>query len=294
MQGDDTGNRARGLGYALAGFALLSAGDGVVKSMSGAWPGPAVAALRYSLGVALLGTLVLARGRGFDPGPWRWQWARGACVAVATTAFFMALFTMPLASATAIEFISPMLTALLSALLLGERASRATLIASAVAFAGVLVILRPEVFRLGWAAGWPVLAAFGMAGLFITNRKVAGTAPALDLQLAVALCAAPIMIAFALVAAWSSPQFAFGWPPASVIGRTAIVACTASAAHWLIYLSTTKVSAAESAPMVYVQMLVAVAISWAFFATTPDAATLAGAALIIGAGLYMWRQAARG
>ncbi len=60
---------------------------------------------------------------------------------------------MPLADATAIQFTSPMLTGILSALVLGERAPQGGLGRDrALAFAGVLIVLRPNVLALGPAA----------------------------------------------------------------------------------------------------------------------------------------------
>ena len=57
-----TSSSARsGLLYALCGFALLSIGDAVIKSIAGAWPGTAVAALRYSIGAIGLGALLLLK-----------------------------------------------------------------------------------------------------------------------------------------------------------------------------------------------------------------------------------------
>ena len=41
---------------ALAGFALMSVGDAVVKSMAGLWAPTALAALRYSIGAVALGS----------------------------------------------------------------------------------------------------------------------------------------------------------------------------------------------------------------------------------------------
>ncbi|HEY0412106.1 MAG TPA: EamA/RhaT family transporter, partial [Allosphingosinicella sp.] len=43
---------------ALCGFATLSIGDALVKTMAGQWPGTAVAALRYSAGAAGLAIVV--------------------------------------------------------------------------------------------------------------------------------------------------------------------------------------------------------------------------------------------
>ena len=106
---------------ALFGFSLLSVGDAVVKSMAGAWPGTAVSALRYCFGAIGLAAVVGAvkGGAGFAmPRPWL-QIGRGAAVGLATICFFMGVMALPLADATAIQFTSPMLTGILSALVLG-------------------------------------------------------------------------------------------------------------------------------------------------------------------------------
>jgi drug/metabolite transporter (DMT)-like permease len=50
-----------------------------------------------------------------------------------------------------------------------------------------------------------------------------------------------------------------------------------------------RANAAAVAPMTYVQLLVAAAIGWAWFAEAPDVATFAGAALIVAGGLWLLR-----
>jgi drug/metabolite transporter (DMT)-like permease len=171
------GSVGRALGLALLGFTILSFGDAVVKTMTGQWPAPAVSALRYVFGAIGLGIAVAwVHGRaGFVmPRPWL-QFGRGAAVGLATICFFLGVMTMPLADATAIQFTSPILTAILSGLVLREPVPRAALFATLLAFAGVLVVLRPNVLEMGAAAFYPIGAAFGMAWLIIFNRKSAGT-----------------------------------------------------------------------------------------------------------------------
>src|SRR5690349_3757319 len=164
---------------ALAGFCSLSVGDALVKSMAGAWPAPAVAALRYSFGLlGLAACLAVTRGRaGFVMPRPALQAGRGAAVALATLCFFLGVMAMPLADATAIQFTSPILTALLAPLVLGERTTRSTWAATLLAFAGVLVVLRPNVLEIGLAALFPLGAAFGMSWLMMLNRMTAGAAP---------------------------------------------------------------------------------------------------------------------
>src|SRR5436190_3031869 len=164
--------------------------------MAGQWPGTAVAALRYCAGAAGLAIVVAAtEGRkGFRvPMPWL-QFGRGAGVSIATICFFLGVMAIPLADATAIQFTSPMITGILSALLLGEKAPKAVWGATALAFAGVLVVLRPNVLALGAPALYPVGAAVGMACLMICNRKAAGVSSPIAMQFLVAMMAAPILI----------------------------------------------------------------------------------------------------
>jgi len=277
----------------LCGFVSLSLGDAVVKSMAGAWPGTAVSALRYSFGAIGLAAIVAAvHGReGFRVPRPKLQLGRGAAVALATICFFMGVMAMPLADATAIQFTSPMLTGILSALVLGERAPKAVWGATALAFAGVLIVLRPEVLALGPAAFWPLGAAFGMAWLMIFNRKAAGSAPALAMQLLLAMVAAPLLVAAAaLLHATGAPQFHIPAPDWAVVLKCFAVAVFATFGHLLIYSATVRASAAVVAPMTYVQLVVAMALGWAWFGNAPDLAMLGGAALIIAGGLWLWRS----
>lgn len=281
-----------GLLLALAGFILLSLGDVVVKTMVGMWPAPAIAMLRYAIGALALGGLLLAK-EGVQPlrAPPRpaIQLLRGLAVAIATTGFFSAVFVMPLAEATTITFTSPMLTGVLAVLILREPARRETWLATFAAFAGVLIVLRPNLAELGLAALLPLLSALGMSVLVICNRLVAGQASPLAMQAYVAGAAVPLLVFIAVIGhATGWPQLVVGWPEWSVIARCALVACTASAAHWLIFLGTTRAGAASVAPMTYVQLLVATLFGWLWFHERPDAVTVLGAAVIIGAGIYLW------
>ena len=278
---------------ALFGFSLLSVGDAVVKSMAGAWPGTAVSALRYSFGAIGLAAMVGAvkGGAGFAmPRPWL-QIGRGAAVGLATICFFMGVMALPLADATAIQFTSPMLTGILSALVLGEKAPKAVWGATALAFAGVLIVLRPNLLALGPAAFWPLGAAFGMAWLMILHRKAAGLARALAMQLLLAATAAPMLIVAAtLFHLTGAADFRIPPPSDEVILKCGLVAFTATTGHLLIYSATVRASAAVVAPMTYVQLIVAAALGWAWFGHRPDGAMLGGAALIVMGGLWLWRS----
>lgn len=281
-----------GLLYAQAGFVVLSMGDVVVKTMAGLWAPTAVASLRFAMGAFGLGVLLLARHglSGFSVPHPKVQLLRGAGLALATAGFFSAIYVMPLATAAAITFTSPMITAFLAALFLGEPLRRETAMATLIAFAGVLIVLRPNFAALGWVAFLPLVAAAGMSMLMIGNRFVAGKASPLLMQFLVAAIAAPLLLIAAIGFHHSGiPGSTVSWPEWSVVVRCALIACTASFAHWLLFLATTRAGAATIAPMTYIQLLIAIVAGWALFGDHPDGTTLAGSAMIIAAGLYLWR-----
>lgn len=282
-----------GVGLAVAGFAILSVGDAVVKSMAGDWPPYAVAALRFTIGALALSALLLRSegGRAFVPQKLWLQVARGLSLALASLCFFSAIYIMPLAEAMAIAFLAPVLTQIFAGVILGEKVRRPVWAVSAVALLGVIIILRPNITLLGWGALLPLISAVFFALLMVANRASAGQGSALSMQVFAAAFSAPVLIIVSLGAKLSGvPIFDFGWPSWDVIFRCAIVALTASTAHWLVYVGTARAGAAQVAPAIYVQMLVAVTLGWMFFVDTPDLYTLLGASLIIAGGLYLWRD----
>ncbi len=282
-----------GLLYALCGFALLSLGDAIIKTIAGAWPGTAVAALRYSVGAIGLGVLLFSKqGRqGFAIPMPKVQLIRGFSIATATICFFSSIFMMPLAEATAIGFTSPMITAVLSAIILHERTNAATWLATIIAFGGVLLIMRPNVEELGWAALLPLASALSMAFVMIGNRKVAGAGTPLLMQFLVASVAAPVIITAAIAGHFSGiPALQVGVPDWTIVARCCFVALTASVGHWLIFMGTTHASAAEIAPMTYVQLLIALVLGILIFGDWPDITSLFGSGIIIASGLLLLRK----
>lgn len=285
------GGERAGLLYTLAGFALLSVGDAIVKSMAGGWAAPAMVLTRYMSGTVLLGIL-LARSEGVSAlaVPRRpLQWIRGIAIGLSAIGMFMALWIMPLAEATTIAFSQPIMTAVLGMIVLREPARRATWIATAMAFAGVAIVLRPNLAEVGSAALLPLLGAAGMAVTIIANRASVGQASVLRMQYWLCLTALLFLIPVVpLLHATGLPPFRMYWPEWSVLARCILIGGTASTGHWLIYMGTVRAGAGTVAPMTYGQLLVAVALGGLFFGEVPDPAALAGAVLIVGAGLYMW------
>jgi drug/metabolite transporter (DMT)-like permease len=269
-------------------------GDAVIKSIAGAWPGTAVAALRYAIGSIGLGTLLFLKegSQGFALPMPKVQLLRGFSVAMATICFFSSIFLMPLADATAIGFTSPMITAIFSAIFLNERTRATKWLAIVIAFGGVLLIMRPNVAELGWVALLPLAAAMSMALVMMGNRAVAGSGSPLLMQFLVASIAVPFILCAAFIGHFSGvTALHVGVPDWTIIARCTLVAVTASCAHWLLFMATTRASAAEIAPMTYIQLLIAVGLGIILFGDWPDLTSLAGAGIIIASGLILWRGA---
>lgn len=291
---DTEGDRARvrrgSILLALAAFCIFSFGDGITKSTAGLWPGTAVAAMRFSFGAMGLGLILLVKEgvSGFAMPRPLIQIARGAMMTCSTACIFVALQVMPLATATAIAFTTPLWTALLSALLLRERISLRLWGTIAAAFVGVVLVLRPNFAALGAVALLPLAAAIGMAFLMILNRIAAEVSSSLLSQFLVAVLAAPMLAIVALGAHLTgNPAFHIGVPSWSLVARVATLSVSATIGHWLVFLATVRTSAATVAPAQYVQIVFAVTIGWIIFGDMPDVLAFAGIALIIGAGAWL-------
>lgn len=286
------GSERSGLGLALLGFMLLTCGDAVVKTMAGQWAPTAVAALRYTIGlVGLIGVLMVREGPKAlrMPHP-KVQLLRGLAISIATIGFFAAVFVMPLTAATAITFTSPMVTAILAAVVLREPVGRGTMLAIGLAFVGVLIVLRPNVAAVGIAALLPLASALGFSVLLICNRFLAGAGSALAMQFTLALCAAPMLVVATIAGHFSGiVSLQVGIPSVAVVLKCIIVAFTATTAHLLIFIGTSRAGAGRVAPMAYVQLLLAATIGLLYFGHWPDMMTMLGAGVIVVAGLVLLR-----
>jgi drug/metabolite transporter (DMT)-like permease len=111
------------------------------------------------------------------------------------------------------------------------------------------------------------------------------------MQFLVASLAVPFILTAAVLGHFSGvPTLHIGMPDWTIVARCAFVAVTASFAHWLIFMATTRASAADIAPMTYVQLLVALVLGMLVFGDLPDIASLTGSGIIIASGVLLWRK----
>lgn len=295
-QSRERATAAGGITLALVAFAGFPLGDAVIKSMAGDWPAPAVAALRFTIGALALAVILFMREgrRGFQVNrPWL-HMARGFALFVATISFFSAIYIMPLADAVAISFINPILTALFSGWFLKENMPPRTWVATIIAFCGVLIMLRPNVAAFGWVAILPLISAFAMSTMLILNRMVSTQRSIFAAQFYIAFWAAIFLIIATMIGHWLVPVMAVpGAPDWDVVLRCLLVALTATGCHFLLFMATMRTTAAAIAPIVYIQLLIATAISVFVFGDPIDQTAMLGGLLIIFSGLLLWRSARR-
>lgn len=217
----------------------------------------------------------------------RLQALRGLMLVTMTALNFWALQYLQLAETGAIQFSVPMLIALLSAWWLGERLTLQRWLAILAGFAGVLLVIRP-----GSAAFHPaILLSVGNAVLYacfnMLTRRMAATESPEAMQLISAIAAALLIAPFALPL-WQWPRDATTW---GVIG---VCGLAGGLGHLLVAQAHRHASAAVLGPFIYQQIVYMVFWGWLLFGQLPDAFVVAGAAIVVGSGLYLlWLELRR-
>jgi drug/metabolite transporter (DMT)-like permease len=209
--------------------------------------------------------------------------------AVAMFLNFAALVFLPLAEATAIGFATPLFTVALSALLLGEvvRARRWT--AVAVGFFGVLVMIYPN---LGG----------GMRGSGVELGALLAIAGALAVAIAMTQVrhmsrtetTASLVFYFSIVCSLCGlATIAWGWrvPTPGEFGWMIAMGFLGGIGQLMITESYRHAPASVVAPFAYTGMIYSIAIGYVWFGEVPGTMVLVGAAIVIGAGLFViWRE----
>lgn len=204
--------------------------------------------------------------------------ARGLIPIVAGLSVVIALGTMPLADATALMFVSPLMLTALAVPLLKERVGLHRWSAVVIGFIGVLVIVRPG-GTMGWVALLPLLTAFLYALYQIATRVLSRTTPALvSFTYMVIVGTAGSTLALPFV--WRTPD-ALGWAMMAASGLLH------GLAHYLVTRAFALAPAAILAPFNYAQLIGATAIGYVVFGDLPDRLAIVGALIIVAAGLYV-------
>ena len=289
MSGAQHHRPALGISLIIAGFTVFSGMDALVKHSAQTFAIEHITFIRYAAHLALLLVLIPFFGiRVFlGGGKLGFLTLRGCFLFISTVLFFGAIASLPLAEAAAIGFMAPILTVGLSALILKEPVGIRRWSAVAVGFLGVLIILRPGLQTLTVAHLMVLGTAFCFSAFTLMTRHAGTETPVLATLFLTAITG--VAGSAALL------PFTGAWPVASGSswGILVLIGLLALLAEFCLVHGYRCAAASLLAPFQYIQMLWATLLGWAVFNSLPDIWTSVGAALIIGAGLYIWLREAR-
>jgi drug/metabolite transporter (DMT)-like permease len=211
------------------------------------------------------------------------QLSRGLTLIVATLAMFAGLRALSLADAYALSYVSPLIVAVLSRIVFGERLTRAQHAALALAFAGSLVVIRPAFAQAGGAIVFPLVMAVSYAAYQVLTRVASRTDDA-TVCVFYASLVGTVLLTFALPFVWRPMPFAH-WAGLGAMGALGL------AGHWLLARAAQRAPPSLLAPLAYVQQAYAALIDFAAFGVIPDAWTAVGSATILVGGALLWRSA---
>ena len=199
--------------------------------------------------------------------------------------WFTAVTIMPLAEATALNFISPLFAVIGAALILGETVGRRRAAAVLVGFAGAAIILRPGIEAFTPAAAIVLAASLFQALAQLAARSLSSTESPNLIVLYQSLMMTP-MTGVAALLVWVTPSWqAFGWLAAiglvSTLGQQALVRGFRAA------------EASVVAPFNYSRLIFAALLAYLFFGEVADLWTWVGATVIFGATVYSARREIR-
>ncbi len=295
---------ARGIAFLVAGIAVFSVQDLILKWLSGEYPLHQAMVLRSLTAIPFL--LLLLRIEGgtatlFTPGTRR-MILRGVVMFLAYTTYYLALAALPMATTVALYFSAPLFITVLSVVFLSESVGPRRWTALLAGFVGVVIMVRPGGDLFDWAAILPVFSGLTYAVSMISARKLGTTETAAALAFwgnAVFLGAALIMSAVlgsGAFAAEAHPSLAFllrGWTTPTPFDLMLMMSCGVVAALGLTLLTQAYRIAEASVvtPFEYTGLIWSVLYGWIIWGDWPDVTGWIGITIIVGAGLYvLWRE----
>ena len=277
---DERSARLAGIGLMLLSIFMFSFGDALGKFMVATYSVGQLLWLRACAALIVLLPMVWRRRAAFTQleRPWL-QLLRVTLSTLDVAAFFLATVYLPLADVITYYLASPIFVTALSPLVLREHVGWRRWSAVLVGFCGVLIALRPSSQMVSWPALIALGGSLSFALLMLITRSLRRTP---DIVLASSQFAGSFTLG-----ALMSP---FGWvtPGIGSLGLFAAAGCISVAALLCVNRSLKLAPASVVVPYQYSMIVWAVMFGYFAFGDVPSIATIAGAAIIIGAGLYIF------
>lgn len=294
----------RAIGLLVAGIALFSIQDLILKLLSGDYPLSEAMVFRSLTATPLIWLVVQFDGGSktlFTPGTRR-MIGRGFIVFAPYTLYYLALAALPIATVVALFFAAPLFITVLSVLILGEKVGGLRWSAIAIGLGGVILMARPGTDLFDWAALLAIAAAAAYALAMISARQLgrSETASALAFwgNLVFLLCAGLLSLIFGSGAfeGATHKSLAFltrAWVTPSAHDLMLMCACGVIAAIALTLLTQAYRLGEASivASFEYSSMIWGVLYGWLFFHDWPNRTGWLGISIISAAGLFvLWRE----
>ena len=205
--------------------------------------------------------------------------ARAALNVVAMLSFFYALSITPVVLVQALAFTSPLFTAVLAVLLLGERIRARRLTAIVIGFAGTLLIIRPGVqpLELGPALVLASAAVWGYVVILI--KSLARTDSAVTITAYMVLLMSPMTLVCAL--------FVWTWPTDGELAVLVGVGIAGTIAQMCMTQALRLADTTVVLPFDFTKLVWSAFFAWLLFGELIDSWTLLGALVIFAGGLYV-------
>lgn len=266
----------------LLGVLLFAVNDTLGKWLVGAYTVGQLLLVRSIAGLAAMAPAISQAGpyaflRAPRPGL---QILRVVFSTLESALFFWALTQLPLAKVMTYYMAAPIYVTALSPFLLKERVGWRRWTAVAVGFAGVVLALHPSSASLSFGAVCALAGSFSYACFLIATRKLAGT-PGTVLMTAQLLAA--LLFGGALV-------LTQGWTPPGMLDLflMAFLGIGSLGGNLCVNQSLRMAPASVVVPYQYTLILWGMIFGYLFFGEVIRPMTLLGAAIIIGAGLFIF------
>jgi drug/metabolite transporter (DMT)-like permease len=199
--------------------------------------------------------------------------------------WFLGISLLPLATVFALEFTTPIWSAALAVLFLGEKLNRGRIIAIVVGFGGVLIILRPGSETIDIVSLAVLGAAFGYSVSYIATKKLTTWDTPFAIIFYMNLIQLPLGLAPAL----------FDWvaPVAADIPWILLVGVTGLTAHYSFTRAFMLADATVILPIDFLRLPLIAVVGFLFYSEGLDMALFAGAIIIFAGNYYNIRLEAR-
>jgi drug/metabolite transporter (DMT)-like permease len=211
-----------------------------------------------------------------------WQIARSALLFLTTILFNAGLSVTPLATATAIMFLSPIMLTALSHFILGEHVGPRRWFGVGAGFLGAMIIIRPGAQGFNHSALFFLAAALVNSVYQLSTRRVSSHDSPQCSFFYTALVGG-ILSTVAVPFSWATPS-AFDWSLLILMG------ILGGFGHLFLIFAFDRAPAAVVAPFAYSALIWASISGFILFGEVPDTWTIVGALIISASGLYIFHR----